>query len=87
MHCKHIITLSSQRLHILKTVKRQGLSLELLHCVFHAIILNKILYAISASHGFLNKSPVSQINSLFKRAFQVSICQNSFQSGAVTPKL
>ena len=42
------ITVSSQRLHILKALKRQGLSLELLHCVFHAIIVNKIMYAISA---------------------------------------
>jgi len=65
MHFKHIITVSSQRLHILKTLKRQGLRLELLYCVFHAIILNKIMYAISAWYGFLNKSHVLQINSLF----------------------
>ena len=65
MHFKHIITVASQRLHILKALKRQGLSLELLHCVFHAIILNKITYAISAWYGFLNKSHVLQINSLF----------------------
>jgi len=64
MHCIHIITVSSQRLHILKALRRQGLSLELLHCVFHAIIVNKIMYAISAWYGFL------QINSLFKRAFK-----------------
>ena len=32
MHFKHIITVSSQRLHILKTLKRQGLSLELIVC-------------------------------------------------------
>jgi len=70
MHFKHSITVSSQRLHILKTLKRQGLRLELLHCVFHAIILNKIMYAISAWYGFLNKSHVLQINSLFKRAFK-----------------
>jgi len=70
LHFKHIITVSSQRLHILKALKRQGLSLELLHCVFHAIILNKIMYVISAWYGFLNKSHVLQINSLFKRAFK-----------------
>ena len=70
MHFKHIITVSSQRLHILKTLKRQGLSLKLLQCVFHAIILSTMLYAISAWYGFLNKSHVSQINSLFKRAFK-----------------
>ena len=57
MHFKHIITVASQRLHILKALRRQGLSLELLHCVFHAIIVNKI----SAWYGFLNKSHVLQI--------------------------
>ena len=43
---------------ILKALKRQGLSLELLYCAFHAIIVNKIMYAISAWYGFLNKSHV-----------------------------
>jgi len=38
--------------------------------VFHAIIVNKSIYAISAWYGFLNKSHVLQINSLFKRAFK-----------------
>jgi len=42
----------------------------LLHCVFHAIIVNIIMYAISAWYGFINKSHVLQINSLFKRAFK-----------------
>ena len=38
--------------------------------MFHAIIVHKITYAISAWYGFLNKSHVLQINSLFKRAFK-----------------
>jgi len=33
-HFNHITTVSSQRLHILKVLKRQGLSLEMLHNVF-----------------------------------------------------
>jgi len=70
MNLKHIITVSSQRLHILEALRHQGLSLELLHCVFHATVVNKIMYAISAWYGFLNKSHVLQINSLFKRAFK-----------------
>ena len=53
MHFKHVTTVSSKRLHIRKALRRQGLSLELLHCVFHAIIVNKIMYAISAWYGFL----------------------------------
>ena len=66
---KYINTACSQRLDyiILKALKRQGLSLELLHCVFNAIIVNKIMYAISAWYCFLNKSHLSYI---LKRAFK-----------------
>jgi len=68
IHFKYIITVSSRRLHILKAA--QGLNLELSHCVFHAIIVYKIMYAILAWYGFLNKSYILQINSLFIRAFK-----------------
>jgi len=38
--------------------------------VFYSIIFNKIMHAISACYGFLNKSHVLQINSLFKCAYK-----------------
>jgi len=34
IHFNHIMTVSSQWLHILKVLKRQGLSLEMIHNVF-----------------------------------------------------
>ena len=37
-----------------------------------------MLYAISAWYGFLNKSHVSQINSLFKRAFKYGYVKSVF---------
>ena len=37
-----------------------------------------MLYAISARYGFLNKSHVSQINSLFKRAFKYGYVKTVF---------
>ena len=64
------MTVSSQRLHILKVLKRQGLSLEMLHNVFYAIIVSKITYAISSWYSFFAKAQIAQINSLFKRAFK-----------------
>ena len=65
-----MMTVSSQRLHILKILKRQGLSVEMLHNVFYAIIVSKIAYAISSWHSFLTKAQIAQINSLFKRAYK-----------------
>ena len=64
------MTVSSQRLHILKVLKRQGLSLDMLHNVFYAIIVSKIVYGISSWYSFLVKAQIAQINSLFKRAFK-----------------
>jgi len=80
MHFKHIITVSSQRLHILKALRRQGHCLELLHCVFHAIIVNNTMYAMAAWYGFLNKSHVLQINSLFKCAFMYGYVKSVIQT-------
>ena len=76
IHFKHIIAIASQRLHILEVLKRQGLSLDLLHGVFYALIVNKITYAISAWFGFLHQSHVLQINSLLKRAFKFGYVQS-----------
>ena len=64
------MTVSSQRLHILKLLKRQVLSLEMLHNVFYAIVGSKLVYGISAWYSFLVKAQISQINGLFKRAFK-----------------
>ena len=64
------MTVSSQRLHILKVLKRQGLSLEMLHNVFYAIIVSKITYVIPSWYSFLLKAQIAQINSLFKGAFK-----------------
>ena len=77
IHFKHIITIASQRLHILNVLKPQGLSLDLLHGVFYALIVNKITYAISAWLGFyvlqisvpsnsVMQSPLSPLNSSWK---------------------
>ena len=69
LHFKHILTVSSQRLHILKVLKRRGLCLDLLHGVFHALIVTKLTYAISAWYSFLTRDQLHQIDSLFKRAY------------------
>ena len=63
------MTVSSQRLHILKALKRQGLSLEMLHNVFYAIIVSRFT-AFLLGTVFLVKSQVIQINSFFKRAYK-----------------
>jgi len=42
----------------------------MLYNVFYAVIVSKIVYAISSSYSFLVKAQIAQINSLLKRAFK-----------------
>jgi len=52
---KHIITIASQRLHITYDVKTTRPRPRLLHGVFCALIVNKIIYAISDNLFFYVK--------------------------------
>ena len=40
IHFNYIMTVSSQRLHILKVLKRQGFNLEMLHNVFYLSLIH-----------------------------------------------
>jgi len=75
----NLLQINSLLLHIHKTLKLQGLRVELLRCVFHAIILNKITHAIWTWYGFLNKNLFLQINSLFKRAFKYGYVKSVYK--------
>ena len=50
--------------------KLLNFSLDLLHGLFYALIVNRITCAISALFVFLRQSHVLQINGLLKRAFK-----------------
>ena len=51
-----------QRMYLLKLLRAYGLPVTHLNTVFHALILNKIRYAIQAWSGFLSMHLVSQIS-------------------------
>ena len=44
----------SQRMHLLKQLKSQGLGIKQLHIVFTALIVSRVLYALPAWGGFLS---------------------------------
>jgi len=77
IHFKHIMTVSSQRLHILNLLKRQGLSLEMLHNVFYAIVVSKLVYGISAWYSVLVKAQISQINSFLSELLNMAMLNSS----------
>ena len=67
-HVSQVLTVCSRRFYLLKLLHNQGLSLDALHTIYTSLIVNKIVYCISAWGGFIRMSDIDRINSLFRRA-------------------
>ena len=68
-HVNAIVSSCNQRLFLLKSLKAKGLDAKNLANMFNAIILGRILYAISVWGGLINKSEIARVDSVFKRGF------------------
>ena len=55
-------------MYLMKLLRDQGLPSKELHCLFHALVVSKIRYAMLAWSGFLSAHLVRQIYGLLKRA-------------------
>jgi hypothetical protein len=63
------ITLAAnQRLYLLKTLKLNGMNSKQLDCIFHAVVMSKIIYAIEAWGGFVAMEMAGIIDKMFKKA-------------------
>ena len=63
-HLQFIIRQCSQRLYLMKLLRKQGLSPKQMGIVFQAIIISRIQYAISAWGGFVHSDWKRKINAL-----------------------
>jgi len=68
---------------------KQGLNDDCLKILFHAIILSKVLYALSVWDGYISEDNVQQVNKLLRKAKCYSFIDTSLtfpelvdQSGA-----
>jgi hypothetical protein len=67
-HVSSLLTLCNQRFYLLKVLRDQGMPLLLLRNIYHALIVNRITYCLSAWGGFLTTDSVGRLNAVFKRA-------------------
>jgi len=67
-HVHAVLKTCSQRMYLMKLLRDQGLPSKELHCIFYALVVSKIRYAMPAWSGFLSAHLVGQINGLLKRA-------------------
>ena len=73
-HIQFVMRICSQRLHIIKLLRRQALPRKQLGIVFLAIIVSRIQYAISAWGGFVHADWKQKIDKFLWRAFQSGLC-------------
>ena len=80
-HVQYIMRQCSQRLYLMKLLRKQGLPNKQLNIVFQAIIVSRVQYAVSAWGGFLTADLIQQIDAFFSRAHRIGLCDDiSFAS-------
>ena len=67
-HVDHLLSVCNQRLYLLSQLRKQGLSDKCICIVYDAIVLSKILYALSAWGGYLNQTLKDRIDASFRKA-------------------
>jgi len=70
-HVKYVLTVCSQRCYLLKTLRWQGLSHDLVDTVFQSIVLSRLGYALSAWGGFLSKQQINKIDAFLSRSYRL----------------
>ena len=69
-HVDYVLKVCSQRIFILKQLRAQGMSLEQLHTVFQAIILQRLAYALPAWGPFLSVDLKHKIYGFLRRPYR-----------------
>jgi len=65
-HVEQIARNCNQRFYLLQQLRKQGLSDECLKVLFHAIVLSKILYAVSVWGGYISIDNVDRSNKILR---------------------
>ena len=72
-HVNYILSIINQRYYLLCQLKKQGLPLEALNIIFHALVISRIEYALPCFAGFLSEANHSRINATLRKAVRWNI--------------
>ena len=77
-HVNFITMIANQRLYLLNLLKQNGLNNKSLDCIFSAIVLSRIIYAIEAWGGYTTKEMDGKINKMFLKARRWGLCSKLY---------
>lgn len=67
-HINAVLATCSQRFYLLKLLRDGGMPLSCLHVVFCSLVVNRIIYCLSAWGGLITIDQANRINAVLKRA-------------------
>jgi hypothetical protein len=73
-HVDSIVKQCNQRSFLLRTLRRRGLNAKVLEAIFNALIVSRILYAISAWGGFVTAADKGRLNALLLKCKKFGYC-------------
>ena len=77
-HLNAVLATCSQRFYLLKLLRDGGMPLSCLHVVFCSLVLNRIIYCLSAWGGLITIDQANRINAVLKRAKRYSFTGETF---------
>jgi hypothetical protein len=66
-HISFIVTQCSQRMFLLRALRNRGLPSTALEAIFNALVVSRIIYAVSAWGGFASASDVQRVDCILKK--------------------
>ena len=77
-HVNYLMSVCSQRLFLLKSLRQQGLRPNELQTVFNAIIINCIMYALPTWAGYLSVGLINKINAFFRKCTRLGYTKSCY---------
>ena len=77
-HVTAILSQCSQRLYLLKLLKKQGLCEIKINIIYNSLVVSRLSYALPAWASFVSAALVDMINSFFKRSHRYNLCSKNY---------
>ena len=76
---EQLLSVCSQRLYLLIQLRKQNLPDKCVGIVYDAIVLSKILYALSAWGGYISQSLEDRIDACFRKAYRWRLTSTQYK--------
>ena len=75
-HINNLLNVVNQRLYLVNSLRKSGLSTEALNVVFNALIVSKLTYCVPSWHTHVSVTDAHRIDKFLEKAFKWQCCQN-----------